>query len=454
MSRFKLLGFAAISWLPLFTLTANVQATNLTFDAASDWKGTYTNTAAVVASTTPTWGNVNGPAAWSAGNLSFNFTNMQVLGQANGTPANGNYFLNYYLPTTGHETSGGSAVTATYTYTVPFQANPFTPGTTMHVQVGPTLTNQITFGHGSEGSSTSLIPAANTTVGTGAFASTTTFGSLTEVGAAKSVPSSTNTAGFTTTSYNPTGGKFTDGGGSVQAAATGVFYNYGASTASTSLAALNFPSSSTYDALSMSVGFGGPTYVAWTAPTGGFVTIGVTATDQLAEKASCGFGLDGDPGFYIVDPSKGNFESPGVLATPGLFVSAPNLNNPGNGGQASPGEFTSYGETSSIGGTFAISNPNQGTGSSGTTGFTESISWTSSTNAVYVSAGETIYFVADPATGQFNSHSNHAFGYGKDSVALSAQVTLATPEPSSIVLLGTAAVGLALAAWRRRRVVA
>jgi hypothetical protein len=438
----------------LFTFAANIQASDLAFDAASDWKNTYANTAAVVASTTPTWGNVNGPAAWSAGNLSYNFTNFQVLGQADGTPANGNYFLNYYQPTTGHETSGGSTVTATYTYTVPFQANPFTPGTTMHQQVGATLANQITFGHGSEASSTSLILAPNTTVGTGAFATTSTFGSLTEVGAAKAVPSSTNTAGFTTTSYNPTGGKYSDGGGSIQAAATGVFYNYGASTSSTSLAALNFPSSSTYDVLQMTAGFSGPTYIAWTAPTGGFVTIGVTATTELAEKASCGFGLDGDPGFYIVDPSKGNFQDPTSLATPGLFVSAPNLNNPGNGGQASPGDFQNYGETSSIGGSFAFSNPNQGTGSSGTTGFTDSMTWTSNTNAVYVTSGETLYFVTDPATGQYLSHSNHAFGYGKDPIALSAQVTLVTPEPSSIVLLGTAAVGLALAAWRRRRVVA
>ena len=56
---------------------------------------------------------------------------------------------------------------------------------------------------------------------------------------------------------------------------------------------------------------------------------------------------------------------------------------------------------SSIGGSFTVTNPNQGTGSSGTTGYTDSISWTSSTNAVYVSTGETLYFVADPATGQY-----------------------------------------------------
>jgi hypothetical protein len=293
----------------------------------------------------------------------------------------------------------------------------------------------------------------NTTVGTGAFAPTTTYGSLTEVGTHTTVASSTNVAGFTTTSWNPTGGKYTDGGGSVQAAPTGVFYNYGASAASTSLAALNFPSSSTYDVLQMGTGFGGPTYIAWTAPQGGYITIGIQATTQLAQAASNGFGLDGDPGFYIVDPSKGNFQNPSSLATPGLFVSAPNLNNPGNGGQASPGEFSSYGETSSIGGSFAVTNPNQGTGSTGTVGFTDSISWTSSTNAVYVSTGETLYFVADPATGQYNSHSNHAFGYGKDPIALSAQVTLVTvPEPSTMVLFGTAVVGIALAAWRKRRV--
>ena len=40
MSRKKLLGFAAISWLPLFSLVGAASASNL-FDAASEWKTTY-----------------------------------------------------------------------------------------------------------------------------------------------------------------------------------------------------------------------------------------------------------------------------------------------------------------------------------------------------------------------------------------------------------------------------
>ena len=104
MSRFKLLGFAAISWLPLVSLVGNARASEL-FDAASDWKATYANTAAVIAASAATWGNATAAGVWTAGNLSFNFTNQQVLGQADGTPANGNYFLNYYQPTTGYETS-------------------------------------------------------------------------------------------------------------------------------------------------------------------------------------------------------------------------------------------------------------------------------------------------------------------------------------------------------------
>jgi hypothetical protein len=439
MSRFKLLGFAAISWLPLFTLVTGAQASNL-FDAASNWRGTYASTTAVAAATASSWGaGVGGYGnTWSAGELSWNWTNQE--GGAGNTSTQ--IIPTYYLPSTGYETSQ-TTNEATYNYTVPFAAYSFNPGQTNQVQVGATVVNQINYGKGPSGAGGGGNQSAlKLPTGVTVTSATTTSGTLQDIGKATGPASSTSVEGFSTTAYNPSGGKFTDGGGSVQAAVSGVFYNYGSAATSTSLSALNFPSSSSTDTLQISENFGGPTYVAWTAPQGGYVTLSFTAADQTNSS-------DGDPGFYVLTPNgSGN---------PTLLFEATNYSGSSNAQMVNNGSPTTmqggYIQYTALGGSLSDYNPNYGPSGSGDP--TVGLAFTSATNSYYVTTGQTLYFTADPGHTLNPTHSNHAFGTGTDSVALSAQVTLtAVPEPSSVVLLGMAGVGLAFAAWKRRRATA
>ena len=152
--------------------------------------------------------------------------------------------------------------------------------------------------------------------------------------------------GFSTTSYSPSSGKFTDGGGSVQAGVSGVFYNYGAASTSTSLSCLNFPASSTTDTLQISENFGGPTFVAWTAPQGGYVTISATAADQTNSS-------DGDPGFFIVTPN--GTGQPTVLFGASNYANTGSQTNNGNPTTMQGGLITN-----AIGGGYSDYNPNYG----------------------------------------------------------------------------------------------
>src|ERR1700733_5058160 len=141
MSRSKLLRYAAISWLPLFSMVAVAKAT--TYNAATDLASSYASTTAVLAATSASWGTqAQDPGAWSAGATSWNWTNQIAVVGGSSLQA----FPTYYnANTTGNETSGAT-IKASFTYTVPFQTYQFNPGHSFQQQVGTTFTEQIASG--------------------------------------------------------------------------------------------------------------------------------------------------------------------------------------------------------------------------------------------------------------------------------------------------------------------
>jgi hypothetical protein len=414
-----------------------------TYDMTSNWLSTYANSAAVTAV-----GTASGPATWgtggvwAAGEMSSNWVNGEGTVQTNNypTPTSNTYgspqgFTTYYLPTTGFQTNGAT-VQATYMYTVPFTTYQFNPGQTIHQAVGTTFTEQIASGHPAEknGGADSTTPGLPTGFTSGGASS----GTVTEITHIET-PSGTTAIGFTTTGYDPQG-SYQDGDGSQQAETAGIFYNYGSSDTSTKLAGLNMPSSSTTDLLTTNNLFG-PAYVAWTAPANGEVnSINTTVYDIGTVKPS-----DGDPGYYVATSTGG--------PTAPIFA-AYNYAATGtaNGSQYAATSFTN--DTTSIPGS-VIQTP---TGTVPTlmasTYSAEGVlglQWISGSFAV--TAGEVIFFVNDPGRNQFQSHGNHTGGGGIDALAMGATVDFtAVPEPSTCVLFGMAGVGLAFAAWKRRRV--
>jgi hypothetical protein len=432
MIRFRLFRLAATAALAWFGCSAGAHAQRLTFNAATDWLATFPTTASVGAAHSATWG---GGSAWSGGELSYNWTNQPA--------ATGNSSLQliptFYSPSTGYLTSGANGATkeATYSYTVPFQAYQFNPGATIHQMVGETLTQQIAYAQDPIGGSHAITLPANMVSGGAAS------GYVQEVSAVKAFASATSVIGFSTTAFNPSGGTFNDGTGSVQDSGTGVWYNYGANATSTSLGALNAPSgagdsngTNTYNTLTLG-GTWGPSYVAWTAPASGTISINMQIWDT-GQRPS-----DGNPSFFV-------FANGGLGAGPAApILSASRWTVPTgspSGTLYTGTNFNAAPSTTIAGSTIAqIANLSGYTTSASNPG----LSWVS--GQFTVSAGEVIYFAIDP---------NHDYGQGsglgaraegnQDPIALSAVVSF-VPEPSSIALLAWAGVGLALAAWRRRR---
>ncbi len=200
-------------------------------------------------------------------------------------------------------------------------------------------------------------------------------------------------------------------------------------------AGLNAPAGSgdsnganTFNTLTLG-GTWGPSYVAWTAPAGGFVTIHSTIWDT-GQTAS-----DGNPSFFVFDTNGG--PSAPILSASRWTVSGSNYN--GTNFNAAP--------SSTIPGSTLAQVPDL-TGYTG--GTNKGLDWQS--GLFYVSPGETIYFAIDP---------NHDYGQSaglgsrvegnQDPIALQAIVSFVTPEPSSYVLLGTALAGLTFTTWKRQR---
>jgi PEP-CTERM motif len=414
MSRSRMFRLTALSGLMSLSLFAVARAQDPAYNVATDWASTYANSAAVVASTSATWGAGH---VWSAGVFSFNWTN-----ESNVTfnPPNGNvqYLATYYNPTTAAETSAGTTV-ATFTYTVPFQAYQLNPGSTIHVATSPEVSAQSNSGFTSVTGQAVKLPTGWTAT------NTTTTGSIQEVAKAAGSGFVATEVGFTTSHS----GTMKDGGGTVQDQLAGAFYNYATTNSTGTSVAMQNAASGSLDHVIMLEGAMGPAYVAWTAPSAGTLSaINVNAWD-LHESVSDN---DGFPGFAIYA---------GTATTLGtaLFSAL-------NTGASGVGSIESYVHANVGTGTANIAGLN-GYSTTGTNGASFGVNWTDASLAI--TAGEVLYFISDSAH-SFNG--NHAFLGGADPIALQTNFNFTpSPEPSSIVLLGMAGVGLALAAWRRRR---
>ena len=163
MRRTRMFRCAASAWLALFAVAVGARAQDPTYNVATDWATTYPTTTAMAAATSATWGAAGylGTPVWSTGEFSYNWTN-----QESGSGGNVQYLPTYYgTTTTGYETSGGTNV-ASFTYSVPFQAYAFTPGTTINQATSPSLAAQISSGFNGIGGAKMTVPSSMHVTGT------------------------------------------------------------------------------------------------------------------------------------------------------------------------------------------------------------------------------------------------------------------------------------------------
>jgi hypothetical protein len=416
MSRSRTFRLTALSGLVSLSLLGVAHAQS--YNVATDWKTTYATTAAVSASTHASWGAGN---AWSSGTLSYNWTNQAVPNYATTPFSNNVQFLQtYYNPSTAVETSGASTV-ATFTYTVPFQAYQLNPGSTIHVATSPEVAAQVNSGFTSSVGGKVTLPASG---GSWVATGNTTSATIAEVGQARNSGFVSTNFGFGTVHAS----SFSNGLQSVQSEVAGTFYNYSTTNSTGSLLAGQNAGSGSLDNVVNMLSTLGPSYTAWTAPSAGTLSsIAVNAWD-LHESGSDN---DGFTGFAIYA---------GTATTLGsaLFSAL-------NTGHSGVGSMQSY-VSASVGTANANIPALNGYATNGTSGASFGVGWTDASLAV--TAGEVLYFIADP--GHSNAP-NDFFQGAADPVALQAGFIFTAPEPSSIALLGMAGVGLALAAWRRRR---
>ncbi|HEX4144711.1 MAG TPA: PEP-CTERM sorting domain-containing protein [Pirellulales bacterium] len=425
MTRSKIVRFAAYSWLPIFTLVGIAQAS--TYNVQADWATKYATSTAVQAATTATWG---AGSAWSAGSMSWNWTNGPVYtssgGYTHAVQGSGNIqnLTTYYSPSTGYETSGSSGATiGTYNYTVPFQTYQLNPGSTITMAVGQTVTEMLSNGYDAYAGGKITLPSGWTSDGAAT-------GEIQGVGHVENIPQ-TSAYGFTTTAFNLSK-SFNDGasGNSAPDGVPGVFYNYGANELSTNDPMFNAANSAVNGTVTLEPSFG-PTYVAWTAPSTGMATINMSAWDTGYNNST----NDGVAALYVMT-------STGGPTAPIMYAN--NLANVGNGNQVG-GRNTPWTSANNTGSSYGtVSFISQLPGYTAALGYQEGVGWTAN---VPVTAGEILYFVADADHTNGNAHSYEG---SQDPVDLALTI-VSTPEPTSLVLCGLGGIGLCVAGWKRRR---
>ena len=424
MSRYK---FAVSTSLLVFSLAGIARAQDPTYNVASDWATTYPNTTVLNSATTATWG---AGGAWSAGELSFNWTNYS--GQTN-------TLQTYYsaTPTVASATDNSSTV-HTYTYTVPFQAYQLNPGATIQQQIGA-VSGNILAGHWKTAQG-STIGLNGSEVGVG----TTTSGYLQEIAHVENVASRSTTAatGFTTNGFSNTT-QIQDGASSnntTLAEVPGVFYNYTTtdfkSSGGQGVADSNIPSGSGDNVVNLNPSIG-PAYVGWTAPSAGTITSLSVNAWEMREGST-----DNDEGFTSF------YVATSAAATTNGFTSFLLAAVHGNAGLGESGAANAT-LTASVGtASYATVAPAGYTINNNASGVT----WSAS--GIAVTAGEVLYFIADPTHGDPGSggSQNHTWPGSSNPLALQTSLSFVpSPEPSSMLLLGLGGVGLAFAAWRKRR---
>ncbi len=435
----RALGFVAIGSLAIFSTFTAVQAQ--VYDSSANWLSTYPTTTSIASATSATWGTGH---VWSAGQMSSNFSNLQSTPAYQG--AGYEDLTTYYNANTVGYLNSSDSVVASYTYTVPFQTYQLNPGTTINLAVGQAMTEQVASGYKAySGASNALsLPSALTTEGA-------TSGLLREVAGVEQFHNSLGTAqagiyGFDVAGYGT--GSFKDGLTSIQGTPAGVFYDYNTTNQTSSgVGADNAPSSagdalatggSKYDTLTMNPTFG-PSYVAWTAPASGTLNISMNVWDVGVNSG------DGAPNFFVMSSTNG--PTAPLFSALGEFSNGSVAGGPTAWSTANANVKDTQGTVGYLTALSGFTGNGDGTGG----GF--GASWASGN--ISVTTGEIIYFVADPFHTWTAGWYDHAYEGYQDPVALNDSLTfVATPEPSTAVLMTMAGAGLALVGLRRRRLAA